>query len=379
MRPVPILYVIDDLGSGGAQRQMVELILRLDRSRYEPHVFYYAAPDFYAPTLREAQVPVTRLYKHRGFDLRVTLALVRAARQTGAALIHAYLAGPNLYAALAARLAPGLSAITSERSNRPERPLWMSALEAIGYRASSAVIANTHSGAKRIIADYRLSPDKVSAIHNGVDWERFAAAADQRDATRAEFDLRLDQRLLLLIGRPSPEKNHRLLIDALASIRQRLVRPWTLLVVGGEPAGDYGDELTRAISNAGLADRIRFLSPRRDIERLLAACDALVLPSLYEGCPNVVLEAQAAGRVVVASDVSDMRLLVADGDSGWLFDPHDQAQLEAILLNMDRLATDALLDMGHRGATRMRTEFGMTEMVACTTAVYDRLLARPTD
>lgn len=372
--PVGVGYLIDDLGSGGAQRQLVELVCRLDRRLFAPQVYYYREPCFHASALDAAQVPVHRIHKRPGFDPRVTAALVRGARAEGLLILHGFLPGPNLYCALAARLLPRCTAIASERSNRPDQPLSLSALEAAGYHLARHVVANSFGGATRLSRRYRVGTRKVSVIPNGVDTERFARAGHWRVPARRELEIADDERLLLMVGRPSPEKNHALVLEALAQSAPHLTRPWRLLVVGGEPDGATGRALQDYIRRSGLGAQVRFLAPRADIERYYAACDCLLLASRYEGCPNVVMEAAASGRPVLASRVGDVAHLVQDGISGLLFPADDREALARALLRLDGLSDAALHAMGEAGMALMQAQYGMARMVSRSMELYDALL-----
>jgi len=365
---------IDDLGPRGSQRQIVELALRLDPSRFAPRVLYYAEPSFHVPKLEAAGIPVVKIDKPSGFAPQAAWSVARECRRCGARLIHAFLIGPNFYGALAARALPGLVSIASERSNWPDRPLAASALEAAGYHLAHAVVANSFTAGERLRREYKVPAAKLHVIPNGVDMARFARVDDRRAEARAEFGVKLDERALLLLGSLAPAKNVPLLVEAFAEARPRLRHRWRLLIVGPRTDAGVVAAVEERIGRFGLQDCVDLHKPIEAVERVLAAADALVLPSKWEGCPNALLEAMAAGRSVIASRVADIPAIVGE-DAGLLVPPDDLAALVKAVLQLDALDDDGRRRMGEAGRRRVAERYSMEAMLDATERLYDALLA----
>ena len=163
-------------------------------------------------------------------------------------------------------------------------------------------------------------------IPNGVDTAAFDRAAP---LSRAALGLPADAHLALAIGRLDVQKGLPYLLEAAA--RVAAVRPdWHLALVGDGP--ERSAVLARVAGDPVLAGRVHWLGKRDDVPSLLRTADLLVLASLWEGMPNVVLEAMAAGRAVVATDVEGTEELVVPGRTGWLVPPRDGPALAAALL-----------------------------------------------
>jgi glycosyltransferase involved in cell wall biosynthesis len=143
---------------------------------------------------------------------------------------------------------------------------------------------------------------------------------------------------------------------------------WWLVLVGDSPERPWLER--RLTANARLADHVRWLGRRDDVPALLKTADALVLPSLFEGMPNVVLEAMAARRAVVATAVEGSEELVVPGETGWLVPPDDPEALGRALLEA-AADPDRCRRFGEAGHARVEAEFTLDRM--CDT--YQRLWA----
>ena len=159
---------------------------------------------------------------------------------------------------------------------------------------------------------------------------------------------------LLFVGRLRLRKGLEVLLHALAELARRGIRPHLLVVGDGEHRAAL-EETTRQL---GLGEQVSFAGKRgaAEVQGLLAKCRALVVPSIYEGMPLVVLEAMSAGCPVVASAVSGIPEVVLDGVTGWLVPPEDPGRLAAALVEVWEDASEARR-RGAAGKERVETEF----------------------
>ena len=160
-----------------------------------------------------------------------------------------------------------------------------------------------------------------------------------------------------------------MLIEALARVRAKGIE--FVAVLAGE--GSLRETLERQVNEAGLADRVHFAGRVDPLGPLLMACDACVLPSLWEGLPLVVLEALARARPVVASRVGGIPEAVEDGVTGRLVPPGDPAALAAVLEDFYRRA-DAAMRLGLAGAERVLESFTWERVIEAFESLYDVVL-----
>src|SRR5256885_1959449 len=150
------------------------------------------------------------------------------------------------------------------------------------------------------------------------------------------------------IGRLQPQKSWDVLLDAIAALPPHLQAHQQWYVVG---EGALQEQLEEQAARLQISDRVRFLGPRADVPRLFAASDALVLSSWHEGMPNVVMEAMAARRPVVATNVGGVPELVEDGVTGLLVDAGQPAALAEAMSDLASRPTQVRDAMGDRART----------------------------
>jgi glycosyltransferase involved in cell wall biosynthesis len=192
--------------------------------------------------------------------------------------------------------------------------------------------------------------EQSSVIVNGVDLDRFSPAHLPEPVVSDGPDRRPIS--LLAVGSIHANKNFNGLVDALVKLRESKGAVPVVRWAGRDPSEEVDKsalaEAVRKLDAAGLADSWEWLGVRTDIPQLLAAADAFIHPSFYEGLPNAVCEALAAGRPVLASNVCDHPWLVADGERGLLFDPHDPDDIAASIRRFASLTTEERRGMGIR-------------------------------
>ncbi len=208
-----------------------------------------------------------------------------------------------------------------------------------GLQCARRVITVSAALRERAI-DLGISGDRVLVQRNGVDGERFRPR-DRREA-RARLGLPSDRPTLCYVGNFYPEKGVAVLLDAMRHLSQAGRGEITLAMVGG---GTLEGELRAFTAREGLEEQVRFCGrrPHAEVPDWIAAADVLCLPSFREGCPNVVLEALASGRPVVASAVGGVPELLRE-DTGILVPAGDPAALaEALAQAVDRTWDPAAL------------------------------------
>jgi len=195
-------------------------------------------------------------------------------------------------------------------------------------KEADAVISVSYD-LKRKIASLGVDEGKIEVHYNGVDTELFRpmdrSVAITKLAERGFPDRIFDGRLILFVGNFYPIKGARILIEALSILSKRLL-DLKLILVGDGPERKELQELSYKLR---LGERVWFVGrrPHSEIPLWMNAADLLCLPSLNEGLPNVILEAHACGRPVVASDVGGVREILVDGEGGYLCRPTDPKSL----------------------------------------------------
>lgn len=261
---------------------------------------------------------------------REAMAQVRGAIGPAPDLVDSHYAYPDGAAAAMLAKSLGVPYVLTVRGSDLEVLARGGRREAIGrtLRGARAVVAVSRSLERRAI-ELGAAPGRVHVVPNGVDTSRFRPA----DRAQARRSLGLPERgaLLLAVARLDPVKGLDFLLEAVAALRARDGASGAILRIVGE--GPERHALEAAIHRLGLAGTA-FLGGAETPERLpmwYAAADVLCLTSHSEGCPNVVTEALACGRPVVATPVGAVPELVREGENGWLIPERDPALAAEIL------------------------------------------------
>jgi glycosyltransferase involved in cell wall biosynthesis len=365
-----VAYVIGELGKGGAEYQLYELVRGLDRSRINPAVFVLAAGGYWAERIRELGVGVAPIAGHGFADFGRLRRLRGWLRSFAPHVLHTVLWSGNCYGRLAA-IGLGIPVVIAAERNVIARPAWQVGVERVLDRWTDAYLVNSGAVAEGLVSRERLPAAKIQVVHNGIDVTRLPPFSLDRQAARQTAGFDPQRRLVAQVGRLAPQKDYPTFLAAAARVAARL--PDVDFLVIGE--GELRPELEAAVSRLGLAARVRFLGLRHDVPALLGAVDVLALTSLYEGLPNVVIEAMAAGAVAVATDVGGCRELLLPGETWFLVPPGDaQAVADAVIEVLG--APETARRIAGAARRRIEAEFTLDAMVRRTLEVYDTWLTR---
>ncbi len=375
MRRTKILYLIGTLEIGGAERQLVELVRRLDPERFEPVVCCLTSSGPLQSVLDRSGIPVV-VAGYKGFDRsapRPLWRLLQVMRAEAPDIVHAFLYWAYVMGAFAARAARVPVVIASRRSLsklNPRGPHHL-LLVRLANRMTDLVIANSEAVREDTIAEERLPPERVITLHNGLDISRFRQPA--LPGMRASLGVHEAAPVVAVVANLHHYKGHTCFLEAWMRVVARFPSAVALLVGDGAER----PRLEQIVSEAGLSSNVRFLGSRLDVPEILAVSDLLVHPSLQEGFCNVILEAMAAGKVVVATDVGGNAEAVVDGRTGLLVPAGDAARLADAMLRL-LYDPEERRRFGEAGYARAAELFTLEAMVERYESVYDRMTKRVT-
>jgi len=268
----------------------------------------------------------------------------------------------NLLGIVIACLAGVPVRISSQRNTLLGFPTWFLRLDAwlVNSRLVDKMVAVSEQTRRFCVDVEEMVSQKVVVIPNGINLAEFDRAqwtATDLHSLRTSLKIPPGARVVLTVARLHPQKGHSYLIQAAPVILATCPDVIFLLVGDGEERAT----IEQCIRNAGLSDHFRLLGMRRDVPQLLALSDLFVLPSIYEGMPNVVLEAMAAMLPVVATNVDGTQEVVVDGETGLLVLPADPETLGNAIVSLLEDETRRR-GMGQRGYWRVQTQFSEQAM-----------------
>lgn len=368
-----IAVVLTQLGYGGAEKQMVEVLRRVVGGDLEPCLVVCLSEHLepYGPVLRELGYRIDVLSRTGSFDVGRLLRLRALLRAERIDLVHGVHLLASGYCALATGFGRRPRLVPTVRGARPVKG-W---LRRVVYRRMIArcpfTLVNSQRGLEVICADLGVPGERLTVVPNGTDFDGLAEAAAQaggRDGWRRTLGIPAAAPLVAYVGKDAPVKNIPRMVRVLAAWLAR--RPEAYAVIAGTGLG--GDAASRF--GGGLpAGRVHWLGTRSDVPALLAASDVVLLTSNSEGCPNVVIESLALGTPVVSGDVGDVRAIVGDDLAPLIVAPDDvSAYVEALDAVVKDPAAWRQRALARRPALEER--FGMTAMVRSTTATWHHLL-----
>jgi L-malate glycosyltransferase len=304
---------------------------------------------------------------------RAIAQVARAAKDTGADLIVASSLRAGIVTTFAAGLA-GRPTVVHVQDCLPRSPVANSIRRLIGARAA-VVIANSRYTAANFAAGTGFAA-KVRVAYNPVDGERFDPSRVERTEVRERLRVAPSEHALAVIAQITPWKGQDTALEALALLRKGGRQAKLLLV--GEPRFTsratrhdnlaYFQTLRRMTADLGLEDDVRFAGQRDDVAEILAALDALLVPSWEEPFGTIVAEAMTMGTPVIATEVGGPAEIIEDGRTGLLVPPRDPHALAAAV---NRLLKDERL--GERlaqEARRTATRFALDDHVATVSTAY---------
>jgi glycosyltransferase involved in cell wall biosynthesis len=380
--PTKILFMIGTLDVGGTETQLVELVTRLSRERFEPVVCCLSSGGPLESRLAAAGIPVHAL-RFEGFrskryrylinvsgGWRLLTGLRRVMRRERPVILHVMLFWAYILGTFAGRAAGVPIVVASRRSLglfKADKPLYLF-LERIVDRMTDLFIANSEAVRQDTIAREPVAPQDILVIRNGLDLSRFDAAPDPQLAASIGVS---GSPVAIVVSNLIRYKGHEYFLRAWQSVVQRFPSAQAVLVGDGVLRAD----LERLVDDLRIRQAVHFLGVRSDVPALLALADLYVHPSLQEGYSNAVLEAMAAGKAVIATAVGGNVEAISDGETGLLVPAQDAAALAAAMMRV--LGDDSLARRLSQNARRhVRATYDVEVMVRQYENVYEQLLAR---
>lgn len=370
--PPEVTLVAHDIGPvGGMERQLSQLALGLRRSGHEVTVIARTCELPAGSGVHVHRVWAPRrpfLLGYAWWMLMGSLALARHRRgivQTAGAIVMNRVDVVAVHCCHQVYRPPAAGDGLLGRAYAELVSLVKRVAERVCFTANTGArfVCVSNGVADEIREHYPRAAARVLTIHNGVDLELFAPGARHEDglALRAQLGIAAERPLLAFVGGSWEHKGLPALIGALAQARD-----WDLVVAGHGNPQRY-EEQARAL---GVENSVHWLGVVRDILPVYAAADAFALPSLYETFSLVTFEAAACGLPILATPVSGIRELIADGESGYLID-RDPARIAE---RLTRLAADPALRrrLGENARTAALA-FSWERMIGAHEELYERL------
>ena len=371
-RRIRILHVVDNLMKGGLENGLVNLVQQMDPSLFE-HVV--CSLRVLGPNAERMSGAARVFCLNKNPSSRTQLpALVRAIRSVSPDVVHSR-NWASCEAILAGKWSRTSALVHSEHGFEMAsagKDLWRRrAFRRIVYELADKVLAVSHQLKQVHAARTGFPARRISVIHNGVDDQRFSPRPGVRAAARQELGISKNEFCIGCVGSLYPVKDHMTLLRAVDAASGR-GKQWRVVLIG---EGPERANLEVFLAGRPWKDQVTFAGLSNQVPNLLNALDLYVLPSVFEGISNSLLEAMATGLPVIASDVGGNPEVVHNGESGLLFPVGDDRALTQAL---ELLFGDAGLRfrLAAEGRARVQQHFSLKSMVREYEQMYCEMAGR---
>jgi len=363
---IKVLHLITSLEVGGAQHGLLLGLPRFNPEKYEHIVCSLMDKMQMAEQFRQSGIEVHSLRINKKTDLSGALRLHSLLKRLRVDILHTYLLHSNIIGRIIGRLAGVPTIIGSERTIG-QAGRWDRTLTKLTNPLTDAVEVNSQAGADAIEQDLGVPKEKIELVRSGLDLNTYSTTS-VRPEMRADLNLNQDQHLVLYIGRLRPVKGVECGLRAFAIANS--IYPNTHMALAGD--GEQRGYLQKLVADLDIRHRVTFLGIRKDLPNLLAASDSVLMPSLTEGFPRTAIEAMAAGKPVIATDVGGTSEAIINGNTGILVPPKD---INAMAKALGELIADINLQarLGKAGMRRAQQNYPIENYVKRLDGLYSRL------
>lgn len=365
MRKINVLEVIATLGIGGTEKQLVQLVKNLDRKKYNITVCCLTRGGPLLQEIEQIGIEVVVLNKRYKFDFFVIFRLASLMRKKKTDLIHTYMFTSNTFGRLAAILAWVPIVISSERNVDSWKKWYHRVIDRVLSRFTDKIIANAHAVRKFYIEKVGINPKKILTVYNGIDLREFEQIATTQEIKR-HLNIDSSRYIVGSIGRLVKAKGYEYYIQAACQVLEKIPQT-TFLIIG---KGEEGENLKRLAERMSISDKVVFIGEEKRVRNVLEIIDVFVSSSLREGHSNVILEAMAMGKPVVATRVGGNPETIVGGQTGILVPPKDFRALARGIIKV--LQNEEISKkLGEAAKERIREQFTIEKTIARIEGLYD--------
>ncbi len=371
-----VLQVLPELGQGGVERGTIEIAGDLQKRGITN--FVASEGGRLAYQLEHLHVKHFTLPLKTKNPLKIwwnAKKLYKIIKENNINIVHARSRAPAWSAYWAAKKA-GAAFLTTFHGTYGLKPRWLKLRYNSVMTKGDLVIAISEHIKKHILENYGCDENKLRLIYRCVDVEKFDSSKvtpERMIKLMEEYHLPDDKPIILLIGRLTRWKGQRLLIDALEKIKDM---DFCCVFVGDDQGRQYyTDELKEAIESKGMEGRFAFIRNITDVPAMMMISDIVVSASLDpEAFGRISAEAEAMGRIVVASDIGGSLETIKDGITGFHFKAGDAESLASVIKKALELTPSMRNQISKEAVLHIKENFTKEIMCAKTFAVYQELM-----
>jgi len=369
---IRVLHVVDGYRMGGAENKLLELIQQLNHDKYEILLANVGPTGPLESRFRTLDIEIFEFPRKFAFDPTPCLSLFHLIRERKIQVVQTTLFWADFIGTIAAKCARVPLILSWETVSHEGDPYHNNFQRRNGYKLmakfADLIVAVSHEVKTSLIKRRNIPAEKIQVIHYGVDLQKFHPNGKAvRQNLRQSFDVDDNDFLIGIVARLEPWKGHDIFLEAFATLSEKY--PNVKVIFVGD--GSLRANLEQIVRDRSLQNHVRFLGVRNDIAEILNVIDLFVLPSRPgEGLPNVLLEAMACRKPVVATAVGGVPELVASGKNGYVV---ESGNVEELASALERVISDRahLNELSENALQTVTGEFSLQKQLTAFEKIYD--------
>jgi glycosyltransferase involved in cell wall biosynthesis len=368
MTSFKVIHLVEDLKIGGAERVIADIALGLDRKKYDARVWCVTRGGETAAELGQKGIDVQVLGISSYRNPLNTFKLTRQLKAARPDIVHTHGYFASVIGRIAARRAEIPVILAHVHSTYWEYKKRHITIERKLSRFTHKIICCSRAVENFVKNTEKITDNKTIVIYNGVDEERFSPLKSL-PSIRAEWGMDEETAVVGTVSSLTPHKGHEYLIQAASLVLDTLPAA-KFLIVGDGPLRQRLEDQAKDLN---IHPAVIFTGTRKDIPEMLSLMDVFVLPShIREGLGIAIIEAMAAEKPVVATDIGGIPEVVNDSETGFLVDPGNPEALSKAIIELLQNPQRAKI-MGEKGRNRVKEMFTTKKMLSDIEKLYQSL------
>lgn len=356
-----IIHIVNSLECGGLENFAIDLSLAQQKIGHTVHICCLEIAGNLAPKALKNNTQVHVLNIKPGLDLKCIWRLIKLFRREQADVIHTHNMKPLLHGSIAGKIA-GIKSIIHTKHGQSDENTYP-----FIWNINHKIIAISEDARACLLKYNKVDIKKTSVIPNGIPVNSFAESSEHTvNEVKEELNIPRDHKVIGIVARLAIEKDHSTLLKCFSIIIAQTAKI-ELVIVGDGP---LINTLKEEADNLGISERTHFLGFRSDISRLISAFDVFALSSISEGMSLTLLEAMAAKKPIVATNVGGNPEVVLDEVSGLIVEAQNPKEMASSLMRVLQ-DSDFATNLGKQGFERVNNHFSVEEMTQKYLTAYE--------
>lgn len=358
-KKIKIFYLTTTPKIAGAEKQLFELAKRLDKNKYDIFVCTIMGEERgeLLKKLRNEDVRCGSLNINSKWHFLKIIKLIFLLRKENPDILQSFLFFDNILARIFGKIIGIPIIISGQRNVETYRSKLRNFIEKKTIFLSDYIVSNTRAGKDILINREKLSENRIKVIYNGIELEPINNHKNDNNNITIGF-----------IGRLEEQKGISFLLEALAILNNNKIR---LLIVGD---GKEQEKLKLKARELKIDNCVKFLGRKENAWECMKIFDIFILPSLWEGMPNVILEAMSQEKLIISTSVGGVSEMITDGENGFLVDPGKPKQLAEKINYVIGLSEEEKIRIGENARKTVEKNFSIGRMVEEYENLYKDLL-----